>query len=102
MTVRALAAAASCAVLAAVSWFWPVLQAELLGALALGDGVRLDGPAEVWRQLSALTIAAEVLWRTLLYPISVVVLPLVLVMWMTCVVLGAALGRVALGGATQS
>jgi hypothetical protein len=102
LAVRGLSAAASVAVLAGVVWVWPAMQAHLVAALADSTGTRLGGALDVVRQAAALSTALDVLWRTVLQPICWVLLPLVLLMWAACAAFGAALGRVALGGATQS
>ena len=70
-----------------------------LAALAEGPLFRI---VDAWRELGAVSTAAGVIWRTVVQPLGWVVLPLVLLMWVACATFGAALGRVALGGATQS
>lgn len=100
--VRVLSAAASVAVLAGLLWFWPAMQAQLAAALAGTTAARFGVVLDVFRQAAAISTALDALWRTVLQPLSSVVLPLVLLMWAACAAFGAALGRVALGGATQS
>jgi hypothetical protein len=102
IAVRALSAAASVAVLAGLWWFWPAMQAQLAGALAGTTAARFGVVLDVFRQAAAISTALDALWRTVLQPLSSVLLPLVLLMWAACAALGAALGRVALGGATPS
>lgn len=102
VAVRALSAAASVAVLAGLWWFWPVLHAQAAGVLATSAGARFSVVLDVFRQASAISTALDALWRTVLQPLSWVLLPLVLLMWAACAAFGAALGRVALGGATHS
>ncbi len=102
VAVRALAAAASVAVLAGLWWFWPAMQAQAVGVLADSTGERFGVVQDLFRQAAATSTALGALWRTVLQPLSWVLLPLVLLMWAACAAFGAALGRVALGGATQS
>jgi hypothetical protein len=102
LAVRALSAAASVAVLAGLWWFWPAAQAQLAGALAGATAARFGVVFDAFRQAAAISTALDTLWRTVLQPLSSVLLPFVLLMWAACATFGAALGRVALGGATQS
>ena len=88
--------------LAGLWWFWPVLHAQAAGVLATSAGARFSVVLDVFRQASAISTALDALWRTVLQPLSWVLLPLVLLMWAACAAFGAALGRVALGGATHS
>jgi hypothetical protein len=100
--VRALAAAAVVAVLAGASWWGPAVEARFVAALAESAVVRLLGLIDLWRQAEGVTTAAEAIWRLIVQPLSWLLLPLVLLMWFACAAFGAALDRVALGGATQS
>ncbi len=95
-------AAAAAVLIAGLVWAWPVVQSQVfvqLAALAEGPLFRI---VDAWRELGAVSTAAGVIWRTVVQPLGWVVLPLVLLMWVACATFGAALGRVALGGATQS
>ena len=98
---RVAAAAAAVSLVGGLWWFWPVVQGQvfaLVSAAAEGPLFRL---VDVWRQAEALSTAVDVIWRVIFQPVGWVLLPLVLLMWIACATFGAALSRVALGGATQ-
>lgn len=99
---RVLSAAATIAILAGLSWAWPAAQAQLAPLVATVAEGPLFRLVDLWRQAEAMSTAAEVIWRTVVQPVGWVVLPLVLLMWVACATFGAALSRVALGGATHS
>jgi hypothetical protein len=101
LAVRALTAAASLAVLAGLWWVGPFVRPAIAAALE-GTAVQFWWAMDVWQRATAMSTAVDVLWRTLVQPIGWVLLPLVLLMWFACAAFGAALDRVALGGATQS
>jgi hypothetical protein len=102
VAVRGLAAAAAVAVLAGAWWWGSGVESTVGAAVAEGAMTRLLGLFDLWRQVQAVTSAAETVWRVVVQPLSWLLLPFVLLMWTGCVAFGAALGRVALGGATQS
>jgi hypothetical protein len=102
VAVRGVAAAVTLAVVAGAWWWSPMVEATFGAALAEGALTRVLGLFDLWRQVQAVTTATETIWRVVVQPVSWLLLPLVLLMWVGCVAFGAALGRVALGGATQS
>ena len=100
--VRATTAAAVITLLVGLWRLWPAAQAQLIAlvsAIGWGPVGRLAG---VFRDAEGVATAIDVLWRVVMQPLGWVMLPLVLLMWIACAMFGAALSRVALGGATQS
>ena len=99
---RVAAAAAGVSLVAGLWLLWPLMQGHVFAfasAVAEGPLFRL---VDMWRQAEAISTAVDVIWRVIFQPIGWVLLPLVLLMWIACATFGAALSRVALGGATQS
>jgi hypothetical protein len=100
--VRATTAAAVITLLVGLWRLWPAAQAQLIAlvsAIGWGPVGRLAG---VFRDAEGVATAIDVLWRVVMQPLGWAMLPLVLLMWIACAMFGAALSRVALGGATQS
>jgi hypothetical protein len=96
------AAAAAVSLVGGLWLVWPLVQGHvfaLASAAAEGPLFRL---VDVWRQAEAISTAADVIWRVIFQPVGWALLPLVLLMWIACATFGAALSRVALGGAAQS
>jgi len=99
---RVASAAAALSLVGGLWLFWPTVQGQafaLASAAAEGPLFRL---VDLWRQAGAISTAIEVIWRAIFQPVGWALLPLVLLMWIACATFGAALSRVALGGATQS
>jgi len=102
MAARIASAAAAVSLIGGLWLFWPTVQARVLvlvSAVAEGPLFRL---VDLWRQAEALSTAVDVIWRVICQPVGWALLPVVLLMWIACATFGAALSRVALGGATHS
>jgi hypothetical protein len=98
---QAVSAMALLALLAVGSFAAPLLQPYLL-PLASGAGVVLHPATEVVADLETFISVVEILRRTIAQSVVGLGLTLFLMMLVTSLALGAAIGRVALGGAYRS
>ena len=100
-TWQAVSAAALLALLAGGSFAAPVLQPYFM-PLAAGVGALLQPAGEVVADVETFISVVEILRRTVAQSVIGLGLALFLMMLVTSVALGAAIGRVALGGAYRS
>ncbi len=80
----------------------PQVQTMMTGLLDSGTRLLLSHAAPTIESLRAVADVGAVLWRALVQPIAGYLLILILVMLTACAAAGAALDRLALGGATRS
>jgi hypothetical protein len=102
VAAQGVSAAIAIALVVGLWRLWPAAQAQLVALMSAVSWGPVGRLAAILRDAESLGTAIEVVWRVVMQPIGWVMLPVVLLMWIACAMFGAALSRVALGGATQS
>jgi hypothetical protein len=85
-----------------LGWLLPTAQAAVVSSVSgMLTGVKLQ-VAGMLDEASAIVSMVTIVWQALLQPVVRWVFIFILAMSVACAAFGAALGRVALGGASQS
>lgn len=99
---QALSGAVVCSIVLGLIWIAPGVEALASQSLSRLAG-RLIAPfAGTIEWMGQAAFAARVVWESVLQPLVFILLVLVLLMFAACAAFGAALDRVALGGASRS
>jgi hypothetical protein len=99
---QALSVAALALLVAGAALVWPTVQRATTTAMNDVTGAAATRVAAHTHGVAAIVSIASSLWRGLLHPIAGYLFLLAVVLCAACAAFGAALGRVALGGASQS